>query len=89
MSPRPDEIFAAACGLTRPWKIVVSRPGYATCQHIFEQPFVVVGRAEGSSLRLDDPDVSGRHAYLQVLPQGLLFVDLGSLRRYGSPRRAA
>jgi pSer/pThr/pTyr-binding forkhead associated (FHA) protein len=78
MSARPDELFAAACGLTGPWKITVYRPGHPAREHIFEQPFVLVGEWENSGLRLEDSRVSGCHLYLQVLPQGVYCVDLDS-----------
>jgi pSer/pThr/pTyr-binding forkhead associated (FHA) protein len=78
MSQRPDDIFLAGCGMAAPWKITVSRPGHATREHDVEQPFLLVGAAEGNGLRLEDPQVAACHAYLQVLPEGVFFIDLGS-----------
>jgi ABC-type multidrug transport system ATPase subunit/pSer/pThr/pTyr-binding forkhead associated (FHA) protein len=47
-----------------------------------EQPVtaseVILGRASGSDLRLDDLDVSRRHARLTLTPDGLWLTDLGS-----------
>jgi pSer/pThr/pTyr-binding forkhead associated (FHA) protein len=61
-----------------PWKLAVSRLHHPAHVHSLEQPFVLVGRAEGNGLLLPDPQVSRRHAYLQVLPDGVVCVDLDS-----------
>jgi pSer/pThr/pTyr-binding forkhead associated (FHA) protein len=42
------------------------------------QPFAVVGRAPKADIALAGPDVSFRHAYLQVLDGRVFCVDLGS-----------
>jgi pSer/pThr/pTyr-binding forkhead associated (FHA) protein len=63
MSPLLDELFLAACG-------VVERS--------FAAPFALIGSQADNCLRLDDPNVSRRHAYFQVLPGGVFCVDLGS-----------
>ncbi len=42
------------------------------------QPFVVVGRRETADVKLDHPDVSRSHAYLQVIAGHVFCVDLQS-----------
>src|SRR5205085_1759002 len=44
----------------------------------FAQPEVILGRAPGSDLRLDDPDVSRQHARLTLRADGIWLTDLGS-----------
>lgn len=41
-------------------------------------PFAVVGRAAGVAVRIDDPAVSSRHAYLHADARGLFAVDLAT-----------
>ena len=54
-------------------------------------PFVLVGRHERSCLRLEDAEVSRRHAYLQQLGGRVFCVDLGSRTgiRWGGKSRLA
>jgi pSer/pThr/pTyr-binding forkhead associated (FHA) protein len=69
--------FLEACGTTGSLELTVEDlRGGAVTRQAFNQPFVVVGRREGVDLRLDDPDVSQRHAYLQVLSGRLFCLDL-------------
>jgi pSer/pThr/pTyr-binding forkhead associated (FHA) protein len=42
------------------------------------QPFALVGRDPANDLYLDDPQISQRHAYVQVIGGRLFCVDLGS-----------
>src|SRR5437016_5298843 len=44
----------------------------------FTQPEVILGRAPGCDLRLDDPDVSRQHARLTLRDDGIWLTDLGS-----------
>src|SRR5262249_42198240 len=55
----------------------------------WNQPFVVIGRTPGMDVVLDDPAVSRRHAYLQVIGNRVACVDLGSRTGvfWGSERR--
>jgi pSer/pThr/pTyr-binding forkhead associated (FHA) protein len=71
--------FLADCGTSRPLDLRLFRPGRAVGeQHLFEQAFALVGRQERCCLRLEDPAVSHRHAYFQVVAGRLFAVDLGS-----------
>ncbi len=92
MSQYPTDLFRTSCGATAPLELNVTGPGWAGGERrIFEQPFVLVGRHESTSLRLEDPDVSRRHAYLQQFGERVFCVDLGSrtgIRWAGEPRPA-
>lgn len=83
--------FWGACGAAGPVRLVVEGPegrGGPTV-HALDRPFLVVGHSEAADLRLEHPDVSGRHAYLQVLGGRLFCVDLDSRAglRWGDGRR--
>lgn len=76
--------FLEACGLSTPLTIECDDPGLpaaATVRHEQTLPFAVVGRDPSSDLHLNDPLISRRHAYLQVIAGGLFCVDLGSRSR--------
>jgi pSer/pThr/pTyr-binding forkhead associated (FHA) protein len=92
MSQQPTDLFATSCGATVPLELNVSGPGQAGAgRHIFDHPFVLVGRDERNGILLDDPEVSRRHAYLQQLGGRVFCVDLGSrtgIRWEGEPRPA-
>jgi len=92
MSQHPTDLFLASCGGTGPVELNVSGPGRAGAERrAFGHPFVLVGRHELSCLRLDDGEVSRRHAYLQRLGGRGLCVDLASrtgVRWGGQPRPA-
>jgi anti-anti-sigma factor len=47
-------------------------------QYEFDYPYVVVGRGEGCDILLQNPRVSFRHAYLQVIEGRVFCVDLAS-----------
>ncbi len=53
-----------------------------------DTPFALVGRGPGASVRIDDPAVSSRHAYLHLDHRGLFAVDLATRTgtRVGSDR---
>ena len=42
------------------------------------RPFALLGRGEGSDIRIDDPTVSTRHAYLHIDRRGIFVVDLAT-----------
>src|SRR4051794_19103488 len=90
MSEHPADLFTASCGATGPLELTVSGPAGAE-RRTFGHPFVLVGRHELSCLRLEDGEVSRRHAYLQRLGGRVFCVDLGSrtgVRWDGQPRPA-
>ena len=92
MSQYPTELFRTSCGATAPLELNISGPAWADGERrVFEQPFVLVGRHERASLRLEDTAVSPRHAYLQQLGKKVFCVDLGSRTgiRWGKEFRPA
>jgi pSer/pThr/pTyr-binding forkhead associated (FHA) protein len=62
-----------------------------TSRYVFSQPYVVIGREEGAGLVLEDPQVSRRHAYFQIVRGRIFCVDLGSRAgtRWGSTSERA
>jgi pSer/pThr/pTyr-binding forkhead associated (FHA) protein len=92
MSQHPTDLFKTKCGSTAPLELNVSGPSWASAERrVCEQPFVLVGRHERASLRLEDAAVSRRHAYLQQIGGRIFCVDLGSrtgIRWGGEPRPA-
>lgn len=70
-------LFLKACGSVGSLRLVLEQPERAEAQTLsFPVPFVIVGRDERADLQLDHPDVSRRHAYLQLINGQLLCVDL-------------
>ena len=71
--------FARACGQHRPVQLVFNQfaDGEPTA-HRLDRPFVLIGRAADCDVRLRHPDVSYRHAYLQIVGGRALCVDLAS-----------
>src|SRR3954453_23166586 len=67
MSPPLEETFSGDCGIRTPLALDVTAPGQDRQRQLFAPPCVLVGRHPAATLRLDDPAVSRRHAYLQVL----------------------
>jgi pSer/pThr/pTyr-binding forkhead associated (FHA) protein len=78
MSRQHHETFLASCGVSGLWGLRITGPEGAVEARGFITPYAFVGNRAGISMRLDDIQVSRRHAYLQVLPGGLFCVDLGS-----------
>jgi pSer/pThr/pTyr-binding forkhead associated (FHA) protein len=80
--PLPDQsldLFRQACGITGPLRLDLEYPiGRAATAKEFAPPFVLIGRDSAVDLNLDDPAVSRRHAYLQVIGGHVFCVDLGS-----------
>ncbi|GAC1474678.1 MAG: hypothetical protein NVSMB9_25510 [Isosphaeraceae bacterium] len=71
--------FFDACGGSEPLLLRLETPGTPGGESRgFDLPFVIVGREARADLRLSDPEVCDRHAYLQLVGGQLLYVDLGS-----------
>ena len=60
--------FLDACGATGPmqWTVACRDSAVVECL-TFDQPFLVVGSNPASDLHLPHPEVSDRHAYLQLI----------------------
>jgi len=74
-------IFLDACGLSSALTLECDDPGLpatASICHEHGLPFVVVGRDPGSDFHLNDPLISRRHAYLQVIAGRIFCIDLDS-----------
>lgn len=71
--------FLANCGAVS-LEVTVERAGAApqAASRLLQQPYLVIGRDPRSELPLDDPNVSRRHAYLQVVGGRLFCIDLDS-----------
>jgi len=75
------DLFRGACGLRAPWVLRCEETGP---DHELETrsrlalPFVLIGRDQDRGPRLGGPEVSRRHAYLQVIGGRLRVVDLQS-----------
>jgi pSer/pThr/pTyr-binding forkhead associated (FHA) protein len=79
MNTNSMELFLQACRWTGPLRLTVSHPNeLSTTQTVLHQPFALVGCDPRSDLFLNHPDVSRRHAYLQLLGGRLFCVDLQS-----------
>ena len=89
---RDDDLFFEACGLTAPLELEWDDWETAeTVRRKFNRPALLVGRNPRGDLTLDHPDVSKRHAYLQVIEGRLHAIDLESrdgIRWSGVPRRS-
>jgi len=70
--------FLEACGATGPLLLNVEAPGIAGEARGYDLPFVLIGKDPRCDLRLDHPEVSPRHAYVQLVNGRLLCADLGS-----------
>ena len=79
MSQDERELFLEACRATGPLHVRVEgleQPGLQ--ERILHQPFALIGRAVDADIRLEQDEVSRRHAYLQVLGGRLFCLDLCS-----------
>ena len=65
--------FQLSCGATGPLRLISGERGWS-----LPQPFAVIGRDSAADLVLNHPEVSRRHAYLQVIRGRLFCIDLGS-----------
>jgi len=84
--------FASAVGLHEPMRLTLThtRSGSLTTCEI-QAPYAIAGRWPQSAIHLDDPSVSKRHAYLQVIDGQVYFCDLASrtgLQIDGETRRS-
>jgi pSer/pThr/pTyr-binding forkhead associated (FHA) protein len=70
--------FSAACRLEKPLVIEVRKGDDSVTMATLEQPFVLIGRSKPCDVILNDPSISQRHAYLQVLDGRICVIDLGS-----------
>ncbi|WP_206107608.1 FHA domain-containing protein [Paludisphaera rhizosphaerae] len=79
LEKRSSEPFLAACGAAEPLRLLVEVPGeYHPREIVLPGPFAVVGRDPQADVYLNHPQVSMRHAYLQVAFGRLFWFDLGS-----------
>lgn len=82
MNPAASDPFLEACGADGPLTISVAKrtvvDGPGAERRVVAQPFLVVGRLPRADVALDDPRVSRRHTYLQLIDGRLYGVDLGS-----------
>ena len=71
--------FLDACGAAGPLHWDVQCPGSRAGDRLtLDLPFLLVGSDPACDLRLQHPDVSDRHAYLQLVGGRLFCLDLGS-----------
>ena len=79
MSTQVLNQFLEACGLHGPLQLNVLFQGKPEpAEPVLPQPFALVGRDAGVDLLLDHPQVSRRHAYLQLVGGRLFCLDLQS-----------
>ncbi len=77
-------IFLDACGLSSALTLECDDPGLPAASSICHEhglPFVIVGRDPRSDFHLNDPLISRRHAYLQVIAGRIFCIDLESRSR--------
>ena len=77
----PMRVFLEACGLSSPLTLECDDPGLPAAALICHEhglPFVVVGRDPRANFQLNDPLISRRHAYLQVIAGRIFCIDLDS-----------
>ena len=68
--------FLKACGSTDSPRLEIQGGGHIV--YALPQAFALLGRSELCDVRLDHPDVSPRHVYLQMIQGRLACFDLGS-----------
>ncbi len=84
------ERFFRECGGRTGVQLLVELPGVAQPARVgLDRPFLLIGRDPACDLRLDHPDVSPRHAYLQWLGGHLFCTDLGDETSLLPSRRKA
>jgi pSer/pThr/pTyr-binding forkhead associated (FHA) protein len=75
----PIESFWEACECRGPLILEVEEgEGARPVRYAFDRPAILIGSGLGSDLRLEHPDVSRRHAYLQMIFGRPFVVDLDS-----------
>src|SRR5207245_11015219 len=73
------ELFLQACRWRGPLRLSVESQGQSlTMERVLHQPFALVGCDPRMDLFLSHPQVSRRHAYLQLLGGKLFCIDLQS-----------
>lgn len=70
--------FFAACGGRQPRQLVVSSNGSGTSTYIFQRPYLIIGSAPNCHVYLERPEVSYRHAYVQMIAGRVCCLDLAS-----------
>jgi pSer/pThr/pTyr-binding forkhead associated (FHA) protein len=79
MSQRIIDQFLGACQAPARLELqATGADGKPAGQFNAAQPFALLGRDPANDLYLDDPQISQRHAYVQVIGGRLFCVDLGS-----------
>lgn len=70
--------FSVASGMSEPLRIVYTHRTTGTSGAVvISEPYAFLGRHPQNTIQLDDPSVSKKHAYLQVIEGCLFVVDLG------------
>jgi pSer/pThr/pTyr-binding forkhead associated (FHA) protein len=73
------QTFWECCGARGPLILEVKADGDCRAvRHVFDRPFALIGSGLRSDLHLDHPDVSRRHAYVQVIAGKPYCLDLDS-----------
>ena len=71
--------FLEACEALGPLQFGITLPhGEETLSQVWHRPFVILGRDPQADIVVDDPNVSRRHAYIQVIAGRAFCMDLGS-----------
>lgn len=79
MSEPSIGLFLEACGATEAFVLGVEDLATSNLSwRVFDQPYVVVGRDPRADLYLNNPQVSRRHVYMQLVAGRLFVVDLQS-----------
>jgi pSer/pThr/pTyr-binding forkhead associated (FHA) protein len=79
MNNGAPEMFQHACGCPGRLDLDVCGPeSTLLLRHRFDRPFARIGREPRNDIHLATPNVSGRHAYVQVIAGCPFVVDLGS-----------
>jgi pSer/pThr/pTyr-binding forkhead associated (FHA) protein len=79
MSQRNLDQFLRACQSPARLELRATAPsGQAAGQFSAAQPFALLGRDPANDLCLDDPQISQRHVYVQMIGGRLFCVDMGS-----------
>lgn len=75
----PLSKFATSLGLTEPLSVLYTHRGTGGSGAVqLTEPFTLIGRVPLCGVRLDDPSVSKKHVYVQVLDNRLFVLDLNS-----------
>ena len=88
--PRMDDAstkqFFAACGGGQAQQLLVSANRAGMSTYSLRRPYLIIGSAPACDVQLDLPEVSYRHAYLQIIGGRICCLDLAS--RCGTYQRA-